>query len=118
MRYRSKNKIESKLRRAYKRAECQARYRNQDWSVSWEYWLDCWSFNDNYLNKGRSNDSLVFCRLDHKLPWTDQNTTVRVRKDHLIATIELQQPWQHRSNLKNQQPNGEHNEHRILQRTS
>tara|TARA_R110002153_G_scaffold67723_3_gene180249 strand:+ start:610 stop:918 length:309 start_codon:yes stop_codon:yes gene_type:complete len=102
MRHRSKSKTESILRRCYNRAECQARFRNEEWQVSWDHWYMSWMYNDNYLNKGRSNTSLIFARKDLSLPWSDSNSEIVVRLDYLRKSAKRECFWKYRKTLQKQ----------------
>jgi hypothetical protein len=72
------------LRRAFKVAECQARYRHQEWLLTWDDWLALWLPNDRYLQKGRGANSYSVSRLDLDLPWHPLNVTCETKHDYLL----------------------------------
>jgi hypothetical protein len=66
--------IQKRIRRWYKVAQCQAKFRNEDWSISWEHYRTSWLDNDNFRLRGRLIDDVIFSRIDPEKSWTDENS--------------------------------------------
>lgn len=66
--------------RAFIQQRNQARWRGEEWTITFEQWLDLWG--DRYHLRGRTVNSLCLTRRDYDLPWTQDNTEVVSRQEH------------------------------------
>lgn len=67
-------------RLAWRRAAAQARFRGEQWLVSWEQWLEFWG--DDWARRGRGPDQLRMARLDWQQPWQISNMVKLTQLDH------------------------------------
>jgi hypothetical protein len=74
------------LRRAYSVARCQARFRNEQFDLTWDQWLQLWLGNGNYLNKGRGSRNYSLVRLDKYAAWQFDNVEICLRSIDLSRT--------------------------------
>lgn len=70
-----------RLHYSWLRARCQAKYRNEDWHITLEQYLDIWQGLVHL--KGRSGDCLVMTRCDTTQPWTIDNIALITRADQM-----------------------------------
>ena len=71
-----------RLRRAFLRTRCQAKFRSEVWNISWEYYRDLWMYNDQHLQKGKGANDLIFARIDPYGDWTESNTQIERKYEH------------------------------------
>lgn len=64
---------------AWLKHRSQARYRKEDYSITWEEWQQLWSDSD-FLKRGRSPEHLCLLKLDIEKGWHYNNVTVTTRK--------------------------------------
>ncbi len=65
---------------AWLKHRSQARYRNEDYSITWEEWQSLWS-DDDFLKRGRSPDKLCLLKIDIEQGWHLNNVRVCLRKE-------------------------------------
>ena len=75
------NRAHVELRKYWARSKGQARYRGEDWQLSWEEFYDLWTENDAWLHKGPHSDQLCLSRLDVEGPWSVANTQIMTRHE-------------------------------------
>lgn len=68
---------------AWHRQRAQAHFRGEPFELTYEdfklLWQECWH------QRGRTTDSLIMTRRDHKLPWSLQNAHIVSRREFLRA---------------------------------
>lgn len=67
---------------AWLRHRCQARFRKEDYELTWEQWQELW-FPDLWSKRGRAVDDLCLQRINTDLPWADYNVEIVTRREHL-----------------------------------
>ena len=68
---------------AYLKHRSQAKYRNEDYSLTFEDWQAFWT-NGNWDKRGRTADSLCLARLNNEGPWAWHNVAVLTRLEQLL----------------------------------
>lgn len=63
------------------RAKAQARFRNEDWSMSFEEFYELWKIE--WPNRGRKPDDICMTRDDPDGAWDVDNTILITRSEHL-----------------------------------
>ena len=71
------------IRLWYIRSRCQARFRGEEFAVSWTHFLSLWLTDNQWQSHGTGSLDLCFGRWDCDLPWTDSNTLIISRQDYL-----------------------------------
>lgn len=74
------NRVYVKLRSAWGRAKCQARYRGEEWTLTFEEFYELWTENDNHLYKGVHSEDLCMTRLDLDSAWELANVEIATRQ--------------------------------------
>ena len=64
------------------RARAQARYMNQEWTISEDDYIALWRTNNRYLKKGRGNDEFCLVRINYDLGWHLTNVQIVTRLEH------------------------------------
>jgi hypothetical protein len=70
------------------RARAQARFRNQQWEITEEQYIQLWQQNDRYKQRGRGRHSLCMTRRDKRLPWRVDNVEFMTRQAHFSSIYE------------------------------
>lgn len=84
MKQKSIEKIKNQaIRRAFDTSRVQARYRNQDWLLTWEEFYELWNTEDRWTERGVYRESLVMSRVDLSGPWELSNVEIITRLDML-----------------------------------
>jgi len=65
------------------RARAQANFRNEDWQITEQEFINIWRIDDRYKLRGRGLNSLCMIRVDIDLPWTIDNVEIISRVEHL-----------------------------------
>jgi hypothetical protein len=65
------------------RARAQANFRNEDWQITEQEFINIWRIDDRYKLRGRGLNSLCMIRVDTDLPWTIDNVEIISRVEHL-----------------------------------
>lgn len=86
------------LRRSFARSRCQARFRGQQWDITFEQYRALWEENNNYLRKGRTNEKLCFCRKDISKGWTLNN--VEIENNFIVKHRNTKQAWSTKNETK------------------
>lgn len=73
---------------AYIRSCCQAKYRGEQWDLTFEEFCNFWHSWDLWEERGRAEQDLVLTRYDVELPWNTSNCCIITRGDQLRAKIE------------------------------
>lgn len=73
-----------KLYISCQRSRAQAHFRQEDWQITEQQYIDLWRIDDRYKNKGRGSDDFCLCRIDEEKPWTVDNVEIITRKLHLL----------------------------------
>jgi len=60
----------------------QARYRGEDWTLTFDQWLAIWGKKWN--KRGRKADNLCMSRKDPLKPWNVDNTYLINRREHIV----------------------------------
>ena len=68
-------------RLAYVRMRAQAKFRDEDWQLTWAEFLTMWE--GKWHMRGRDNRSLCMSREDWDGPWDNKNTIIITRLEHL-----------------------------------
>jgi hypothetical protein len=75
---------------AWKKHHAQARYRKEEYDLSWEDWQELWP-NDKWLSRGRGKDDFCLCRINPEQPWTLYNCEVVDRMTYLKRANEYRE---------------------------
>lgn len=67
---------------AWQKHRAQARFRNEDYNLSWEDFQSLWP-NELFLQRGRDPECLCMIRLDPDLPWDVSNVEIVTRREFL-----------------------------------
>lgn len=67
---------------AFLKHRSQARFRGEDYALTWEDWQGLWS-DDDFQCRGRRADDLCLSRIDHLGEWSLANVEVIPRLEHL-----------------------------------
>jgi hypothetical protein len=67
---------------AWLKHRAQARFRKEDYAITWPEWENLWS-DDDFLRRGRQPTDLCLTRDDHKGAWDISNVRVAERSEHL-----------------------------------
>lgn len=70
---------------AYLKHRAQARYRGEDYQLTWEDWESFWS-DEDFLERGRSSSSLCIALIDPEGCWDLNNVEIKTRREQLQAT--------------------------------
>ena len=73
---------------AWLKHRSQARYRKEDYDITWEQWEQLWSDGDFEL-RGRGKDDLCLSRKDPNQSWSVDNCQVVTRSSHLARNGEF-----------------------------
>ena len=73
---------------AWLKHRSQARYRGEPYDITWEDWEQLWS-DEDFLQRGRSRDSLCLGRRNLKQSWSLENCYVGTRAEHLKRSSEF-----------------------------
>ena len=74
--------------RPFLRARAQAKFLNQDWSLSFEDFCSLWTINKWYC-RGRGPKDLVMIRIDTEAEWSLTNCEIVTRREQLQRTARL-----------------------------
>ena len=74
--------INGPQRRAYCCMRAQAKFRKEEFTLTWPRFQELWS--TNWHQRGLSNTSLCMTRIDHRRPWSDDNTIITTRLEHCL----------------------------------
>lgn len=66
---------------AYLKHRAQARFRKEDYSLTWDTWQSLWT-DAVWAKRGRKSDDLILGRVDWDLGWLDNNVEIMTRKRH------------------------------------
>lgn len=69
--------------RVYKQAEYQARYRGEEWQISFREWCQIWQDPLTWSRRGRGVEDLSMTRRNPVKPWTLKNVMVLSRLDQI-----------------------------------
>lgn len=73
---------------AWLKHKAQAKYRKEEYHLTWEEWQNIWT-PDIWMQRGRASDDLCLGRLDHLGPWSVDNCHIITRKEHLARQGEF-----------------------------
>ncbi len=77
------DKFTNDRRLVWCRSRSQARYRGEEWSLSFDDFCRLWSTESLWLQRGRHNDGLVLFRYDAVQPWQLTNCCIITRVNQL-----------------------------------
>jgi len=80
---------------AWQRMSCQARFRGEEWQLTFEQFQTIWG--DQWSQRGRRSHSLCLTRRDPEQPWDNQNTELVTRLESLRRGRQLKELKQHGS---------------------
>lgn len=66
----------------------QARFRGEEWDLSFEKWSEMWE--EHWFNRGRASENYCMTREDPDGPWDETNTIVITRLEQLRRHRERQ----------------------------
>lgn len=72
---------------AWLKHRAQAKYRKEDYDLTWEDWQTLWS-NEDYLKRGRKINDLCLQKIDPDGGWTITNVEVNTRYEYLKRAAE------------------------------
>lgn len=72
---------------AWMNMKSQARYRNEDWALTFEQFEAEWAGRWN--QRGRDSTDLCMIRVDVELPWSPSNIEVIARHDHCARNAQI-----------------------------
>ena len=64
------------------RARAQAWYRNEEWDLTVEEYIEMW--DEHYDNKGRGKEDYAWTRIDQEGPWTKDNIIIGKRGEIIV----------------------------------
>lgn len=68
---------------AWQKHRSQARYRKEDYDLSWEDWLEIWKNPIDFENRGRKPEDLTLTRIDDDGAWELSNVQIMTRLEQL-----------------------------------
>lgn len=71
----------------YMKHKAQAKFRGEDYSLTWEDWQDLWP-HDKWLCRGRGKEDLCLMQSDPILGWHNYNVEVVTRHTYLKRAAE------------------------------
>jgi hypothetical protein len=74
-----------KTRRAWLVHRSQARYRKEEYSLTWQDYEQAWG--DRFSQKGRTQSDLTLVRIDPEKPWQLDNVKTMIRSEHCREQI-------------------------------
>jgi hypothetical protein len=74
--------IDTKLFMDCMRARAQAKYFDQEWTITEDEYIGLWRTNDLYREKGRHNHQYCLVRKDYEKGWHLDNVHIITRGDH------------------------------------
>lgn len=66
---------------AFLKHRSQARYRNEEYSLTWAEWQNYWT-DQNWNNRGKTSTNVVLGRVDWSKGWHMDNVRIMTRKEH------------------------------------
>ena len=69
--------------KVYRQAEYQARYRGEEWEITFDQWCQIWRDKNTWAQRGRGVDDLSMTRRDPTRPWSYDNVMVLSRLDQI-----------------------------------
>lgn len=75
---------------AYLKHRSQARWRGEDYSLTWEDWHELWT-DELWEQRGRGRDSMILTRECFAAGWHKENCTIQPRTVHLARRKEYGQ---------------------------
>jgi hypothetical protein len=72
-------------RRAWLVHRSQARFRSEEYALSWEEYVDVWG--DRFSQKGRHPEDLTMTRIDDEKAWSVDNVKIISREEHCREQI-------------------------------
>lgn len=64
----------------WKKHQSQARFRGEEYELTWEDWQQLWP-TDLWIKRGRTKDSYTMYRRNNKEPWSLSNVVICLQKD-------------------------------------
>lgn len=71
----------------FNRARTQARFRGEQWTMTFEDWNEFWPTPEIWSQRGRSGDRLCLTRRDPTGPWSRENCCRILRSDQVRIGI-------------------------------
>lgn len=68
---------------AWLRKKCQAKFRDESWSITIEEWFDLWASSGLWDNRGRHKDSSAMFMIDPEKGWHTWNVEIVNRSKRL-----------------------------------
>jgi hypothetical protein len=82
--YRYPDDFTKRRRLAFLRSRCQAKYRNEAWSMTFEEWCEFWRTEQRFDQRGRKIDHLTLVRINESKPWSPSNCAIITRLNQLL----------------------------------
>ena len=73
---------------AFHRSLCQAKFRGEEWNLTFEEFCHFWNDKQLWDQRGRKVTALVLTRFDTEKPWDRHNCCIITRGDQLRSKIE------------------------------
>ena len=80
--------FEHKRGRPYAIAKSQAKFRNEEWNLTFEDFCKIWHSDEDWEKRGRGRDALIMTRIDEEKAWEPSNIQLIKRYDQLMRTME------------------------------
>ena len=74
---------------AFVRSRAQAKFRGEDWDLTFDEFCHFWSTRQLWAKRGRRIDALILTRRDNEKAWNRNNCCIITRYNQLKAKIEL-----------------------------
>jgi hypothetical protein len=81
------NSFDNDRRLSYARSKCQAAFRGEQWSLSWEDYCIFWNTKKRWCQRGRSSNSLVLTRVNPESAWDIDNCCIITRTQQLTISV-------------------------------
>ena len=72
---------------AWHKHRSQARYRGEDYELTFEHWQQIWHNDEQFLNRGKTRECFVLTRKDPEGPWSMENCEIVTRYEQLCRNM-------------------------------
>lgn len=81
------DKFTNDRRLSWLRSRCQARYRGEDWQLTFEEYCVFWKTQARYYSRGKESHQLVLTRFDPEDAWDRDNCCIIDRKTQTTIAL-------------------------------